>query len=276
MPPSIVAQALRQGLYTRTVGRRVRFYQSTGSTMDDVAELASQGAEEGLVVVAETQVVSRGRMGRRWVSAPGNLYFSVLFRPRLDHLPLLSPLAGVAVARSIRQVAQLYPTIKWPNDIMIEGYKVAGILAESALRGSQVDHAIVGVGINVTMDVSADAEIAATAGSLDRFASLDIDRAELLRRILQHMDALYLDLNRGRSPVPEWRRWLDTLGQHVTVTHQDQSSDGIAEDVDELGNLLLRNDAGKLLTLTAGDITLRSTPNPSPDAALAGETIADA
>ncbi len=258
MPPSIVAQMLRTGLYTAVIGRQVRFYQSTGSTMDDAAEWARAGIEEGAVVVAETQTASRGRLGRRWISDEGNLYFSVLFRPEPEALPLLSPLAGVAVVRSIRQVAGLYPSIKWPNDVMIDGRKVAGILAESALSGPQVQHAIVGIGVNVALDVSSDPEIAATATSLNHAAKADIDRAELLRRILQHMDALYLDIRRGRSPIPEWRRWLDTLGQRVTVTHHGSSDTGLAEDIDDHGNLLLRTDAGELLTLTAGDITLRA------------------
>ncbi len=258
MPPSIVAQMLRSGLYTAVVGRSVRFYQSTGSTMDDVAEWARAGAGEGAVVVAETQTASRGRLGRRWISDAGNLYFSVLFRPEPDALPLLSPLAGVAVARSIRQVSSLYPSIKWPNDITIDGLKVAGILAESAMSGSRVQHAVVGVGVNVALDVSADPEIAATATSLNHASESEIDRSELLRRILQHMDALYLDLRRGRSPIAEWRRWLDTLGQRVTVTHHGSTDTGLAEDIDEHGNLLLRTDSGDLLTLTAGDITLRA------------------
>ena len=249
---------LRSGLYTAVIGRNVRFYQSTGSTMDDVAEWARAGADEGAVVVAETQTASRGRLGRRWVSDTGNLYFSVLFRPDADALPLLSPLAGVAVARSIRQVAGLYPTIKWPNDVMIDDRKVAGILAESSLAGSQIQQAVVGIGVNVALDVSADPEIAATATSLNYLAESEVDRAEFLRRILQHMDALYLDLRRGRSPIPEWRRWLDTLGQRVTVAHHGSITTGMAEDIDEHGNLLLRTDAGELLTLTAGDITLRA------------------
>jgi biotin-[acetyl-CoA-carboxylase] ligase BirA-like protein len=258
MPPSIVAQMLRSGLYTAIVGRSVRFYQSTGSTMDDAAEWARAGAEEGAVVVAETQTASRGRLGRRWISDEGNLYFSVLFRPEIDALPLLSPLAGVAVVRSIRQVAGLYPSIKWPNDITIGGLKVAGILAESAMSGSLIQQAVVGIGVNVALDVSTDAEIAATATSLNELAEPQVDRSELLRRILQHMDALYLDVRRGRSPIPEWRRWLDTLGQRVTVTHHGTSNVGLAEDIDDLGNLMLRTDEGELLTLTAGDITLRA------------------
>ena len=258
MPPTFVGQMLRTGLYTAIVGRSVRYYQSTGSTMDDVAEWSRAGADEGVVVVAETQTASRGRLGRRWISDSGNLYFSVLFRPQADSLPFLSPLAGVAVARATRRVTGLQPTIKWPNDLMIEGRKVAGILAESALSGPRVEHAIVGIGINVALDVSADPEIAGTAASLNELTGAETDRAELLRRVLQDMDALYLDLRRGRSPIAEWRRWLDTLGQRVTVTHHDTSHAGLAEDIDEHGNLLLRTDAGELLTLTAGDITLRT------------------
>jgi len=197
-------------------------------------------------------------MGRRWISDEGNLYFSVLFRPEPDALPLLSPLAGVAVTRAIRQVAGFHPTIKWPNDIMIDGRKVAGILAESALSGSQIQRAVVGIGVNVALDVSADPEIAATATSLNHACDTDVDRAELLRRILQHMDALYLDLRRGHSPIVEWLRWLDTLGQRVAVTHHGATETGLAEAIDDHGNLMLRTDTGELLTLTAGDITLRA------------------
>ena len=258
MSGSVVAQMLRAGLYTAIIGRSVRYYQSTASTMDDAAQWARDGADEGAVVVAETQTASRGRLGRRWVSDSGNLYFSVLFRPDTEALPLLSPMAGVAVARAVRQVASLYPTIKWPNDIMVEERKVAGILAESALSGSRIEHAVVGIGINITLDTSADPEIAATAASLNQLAGAEIERTELLRRTLQHLDALYRDLKLGRSPIPEWRRWLDTLGQRVTVTHHDTAHTGLAEDIDERGNLLLRTDAGQLLTLTAGDITLRT------------------
>lgn len=256
--PSTVAHMLRTGLYTAVIGRSIRYYQSTGSTMDDAAQWARDDAEEGAVVVAETQTSSRGRFGRRWTSDSGNLYFSVLFRPDTDGLPLLSPLAGVAVARSIRQVAGLYPAIKWPNDITMDGKKVAGILAESALSGNRVEHAVVGIGINVALDVSSDPEIAATATSLNDRADFEVNRPELLRRILQHMDALYLDLKRGRSPIQEWRRWLDTLGQRVVVSHHGSTDSGVAEDVDEHGNLLLRRADGQLLTLTAGDITLRA------------------
>lgn len=264
MPPTVVAQMLRAGLYTAIVGRSVRFYQSTPSTMDDAAQWARDGVEEGAVVVAETQTASRGRQGRRWVSDAGNLYFSVLFRPDAAALPLLSPLAGVAVARAVRRVAGLYPTIKWPNDIIIDGRKVAGILAESALSGSRIDYAIVGVGVNIALEVSADPEIAGTAASLNQLAGAEVDRAELLRRILQYMDALYLDLHRRRSPIPEWRRWLDTIGKRVTVAHYDTAQTGLAEDIDDAGNLLLRTDEGSLLTLTAGDITLHPENSAAP------------
>ena len=275
MPSSIAAQMLRSGLYTAVIGRSVRFYQSTPSTMDDAAQWARQGAEDGAVVVAETQTASRGRRGRRWVSDAGNLYLSVLLRPEAAALPLLSPLAGVAVARAIRRVAAVPPAIKWPNDIMVDERKVSGILVESALSGGgvaegagddcsdydyAVSYAVVGIGVNIALDVSSDDEIAATAGSLNALAGAAVDRTELLRRILQYLDALYLDLRRGRSPVPEWRRWLDTLGQRVVVTHYDTRHAGRAEDVDEHGNLLLRTDDGRQLTLTAGDITLRPEP----------------
>ena len=267
MPLSIVGHLLRSGLYTAVIGRSVRYYQSTASTMDDASEWARENVDEGAVVVAETQTASRGRLGRRWVSDAGNLYFSVVFRPDATALPLLSPLAGVAVVRSIRQVAGLHPAIKWPNDIIIDGRKVAGILAESTMSGARIEHAVVGVGVNVALDVSADPETSGTAACLNDLTGSEVDRSELLRRTLQQMDALYLDLRRGRSPLAEWRRWLDTLGQRVVATQHGERHFGVAEDIDELGNLRLRADDGQLLTLTSGDITLRASQGePLPNA----------
>ena len=167
MAGNVVSATLRGGLFTRIVGRRLLYFQEIPSTMDEAARLAEQGAEEGTVVVAENQTAGRGRQGRTWVSRGGNLYFSIIFRPAPDVLPLISMLAGVAAARAIRRVTALDPRLKWPNDVMLHGKKVAGILVESVVRGDRADYAVLGIGINVSLDTGSAGEISALAISLD-------------------------------------------------------------------------------------------------------------
>jgi BirA family biotin operon repressor/biotin-[acetyl-CoA-carboxylase] ligase len=257
MPGNLVSATLRGGLFTRVVGNRLLFFQEIGSTMDEAAREAEAGAEEGTVVLAESQTAGRGRMGRDWVSRGGNLYLSVVFRPSLRALPLLGILAGVAVTRAIRKTTGLDPGIKWPNDVLVDGKKVAGILAESVVTGNVVSHAVVGIGINVGLDTEAIEDIAGFSTALNAAAGRPILREDVLRQLLHDLDALYLQVGRGGSPMAEWRASLGTLGQRVWAHWRGDSCVGLAEDVDELGNLQLRLDDGRLITLSAGDVTLQ-------------------
>ncbi len=260
--PDLVSRAVREGLYTHIVGRRILYYPELGSTMDEAARLASEDADEGTVVIAEVQSAGRGRQGRSWVSRPGNLLLSVLFRPDVSQLPYISIIGGLAAARAVRKVAGLDPRIKWPNDLMLEGNKVAGILAESAIEGESVCYAVLGIGINVAHYPDDDAEIAGIATSVDRVAGKEVPRESLLRQLLMDLDDLYRRLpgsghDRDNGPVDEWTQVLGTIGQRVTATFRDEKFDGEAVGVDSTGNLLLRLDSGEVKTLTAGDVTLR-------------------
>ena len=255
MAGNIVAETLRGGLFTRLVGKRILFFQEVSSTMDEAMRRAERGTEEGTVVVAETQTASRGRQGRSWVSRSGNLYFSVVLYPTLQTLPHLNSLCGVAVVRAITHISGLKPRIKWPNDVLLEGKKVAGILVESAIAGDEVRHSIIGIGINVALDADEIDELAGAAIGLNQASAGDIPREELLREILQQLDTLYLRLNHGDTPVEEWEQLLDTLGQPVRVSWQGEDYVGYAEGIDELGRLQLRRDDGRLLTFAAGDVS---------------------
>ena len=254
--PNLVAAAIREGLYTHVVGRRILYFPELRSTMDEAARLADEGAEEGAVVIAERQSAGRGRQGRSWVSEPGNLLFSVLFRPGMEQLPLISMIGGVAAARAVRKTTGLHPRIKWPNDLLLGGRKAAGILAESAIVGNSVCYAVLGIGVNVSLDVSETDEISALATSLNTATGRETNRESLLRQLLLELDDLYIGLSRGDSPLPEWRGLLETTGRRVEATSGNETYSGLAEDVDDNGNLLLRLDGGRLITLTAGDVTL--------------------
>ncbi len=179
----------------------------------------------------------------------------------MQALPLLSILAGVAVTRAIRKTTGLDPRIKWPNDVLIDGKKVAGILAESVVTGNTVSHAVVGIGINVGLDTDAVEDIASFATGLNVVAERPVPREDVLRQLLHDLDALYLGVGQGGSPMGEWRALLETLGQRVQAHWRGDSCVGLAEDVDELGNLQLRLEDGRLVTLSAGDVTLRG-PEP--------------
>ena len=258
MPPNLVSSTLRGGLYTRVVGQRILFFQEVGSTMDEAVRQARLGGVEGTTVVAESQTTSRGRMGRKWVSRPGNLYLTVLLYPTLSHLPGISAIGSVATVRAIRKTTGLDARIKWPNDVLLDGRKVAGILVESAVAGQDVAYAVLGIGVNVALDTGEVAEISSFATSLAEALGEAIEREDLLRRVLQELDALYVQLKDGGAPWDEWRGLMDTLGQRVRVTWQSESVEGVAEDLDDLGNLLLRVDNGRMITLTAGDVSLQS------------------
>lgn len=258
---NLVSRTVREGLYTHVVGRRILYYPELGSTMDEAARLATQHADEGTVVIAEVQTAGRGRQGRSWVSRPGNLLLSVLFRPDISQLPYVSVIGGLAAARAVRKVAGLDTRIKWPNDLMLDGNKVAGILAESAIEGESVCYAVLGIGINVAHYPDDDEQIAGIATSVDSAAGKAVSRESLLRQLLMELDDLYRRLpkpgNDGSDgPVAEWSMLLETTGRRVTATFHDERFEGEAVGVDETGNLLLRLHSGEVKTLTAGDVTL--------------------
>lgn len=259
--PDLVSATVRGGLYTHIVGRRILYHPVLASTMDEAKRLAEEGADEGTVVVAERQSAGRGRHGRSWVSQPGNLLFSVVFRPRLEQLPFMDIIGGLATARAFRKVARLEPRIKWPNDLMLAGRKAAGILAESAIQGESVCYAVLGIGINVGLNPQEDEGISRIATSVNSQAGRDVPREALFRQLLIELDDLYRRLPGsgqpvGISPLSEWSKLVDTIGQTITVTWGDETIRGLAEGVDDTGNLLLRTNDGQLVTLTAGDVSL--------------------
>ena len=273
MAKNLVSGMLREGLYTRVVGRRIAYFERLPSTMDEAARLAEEDAEDGTVVLAEQQDSARGRFQRQWVTQPGNLYFSVILRPPREGLPYVSIISGLAVAWAIRKATGLAPTIKWPNDVRIRGKKVCGILVENTLKGDTVQYANIGIGINVAFDPSTIDELKDTATGLDAELGKPVDREGLLRYLLHEIDGLYLTLRRDtggtggsgtrqtavgvslQAALKEWANLLDTLGGQVEVRWLDEVYTGFAEGVDDIGNLILRLADGNLVTLPAGEVT---------------------
>lgn len=244
------------------VGRDIRVFQETGSTSDILEKLAREGIREGLVIFAEAQTRGRGRLGRAWVSPPGRgLWFSVLLRPPLrpQAATRLTIAAATAIARAFRREIPLRPEIKWPNDLMIHGRKVAGVLTELSGELDSVRHVILGIGINANLDGGdLPHELHHSATSLKMELGRPVDRAALAAAILQEIDAAYACVgdDRFNALADEWSQHCTTLGRHVSVLVGSRRIAGRAECVDGEGALLVRTEHGRLERIVGGDVTL--------------------
>lgn len=248
--------ALESALARRIIGRRIYHYDLIGSTMDEARRLASEGAPEGTVVIAEEQTAGRGRFNRAWVSPRGeNLSFSVILTPPASRLPYMNMAATLAVARTVADCADLQPTIKWPNDVRVGGLKISGILIESAIESEDAVCAIIGIGVNVNFDPSLYAEIADISTSIYRETGQRRNRTPVLRTLLEQFDDAYAEARSGKSLTDDWAAMLDTLGLTVSLRSQHETIEGIAESVDEQGNLLVRQQDGSIYAATAGEVT---------------------
>jgi len=248
---------ITDGLATSFIGQEVTCYPSLPSTNDVARHKARQGVKEGTVIVAEEQTAGRGRIKRLWLSPRGSVALSIILYPPLAYLPSLIMVASLAVARSIEQVTGLKAKIKWPNDVLVNDKKICGILVESDVRGNKVDYAVIGIGINVNLELSDFPQIAPMATSLSRELGSDVPRLKIVRSLLAEAEKLYLALAAGDSVFKQWRDRLVTLGMKVQVSLGETNYKGVAESVAADGSLLLRQSDGSLLKIVAGDVTLR-------------------
>lgn len=240
------------------IARKIIRYAVVESTNDLARVLAEAGEPEGIVVLAEEQRAGRGRMGRRWVVPRGtSIQGSILLRP---NLPLaqagrITQLAGLAVAEALREELGLGAALKWPNDVMLNGKKVAGILTETTLRGEALDYVILGIGLNVNYSMRDYPELAPFATTLADQVGHLLDRAPLERALFRHLEAYYARLGSGEDFLDEYRRALQMLGTRVRAAMPGGILEGIARDVDAEGALLLEHE-NTIVRLLAGDVTL--------------------
>jgi len=263
IPADIAIESIQSRLTSRMIGRPLRVVEEIGSTNDAAMAAGHAGEPEGLAILADRQASGRGRLGRSWTSLPSlGIYTSILLRPRIPPLqaPLLTLMAGLATAEAIEVVATTTPALKWPNDVLCDGRKVAGILTEMATMGQQIRQVVVGVGINVrhrTTDFPA--EIEATATSIEMTAGRRVDRGEVAAALYNAMDRWYTVFRAEGSDliVQQARRRMATLGRRVTVLADDRGWQGIALDLDRDGALLVQDEAGTVHRVLADDVSIR-------------------
>lgn len=240
----------------RLIGHTIHALDEVDSTQAEIARLAAAGAPEGTVVTARHQRAGRGRRGREWWDGAGDsLLVSVLLRPSLPvaEAPLLTFLGALAVAVAV-EAEGVAPGIRWPNDVLVDGGKLAGVLAEAATTAEgRLDRVVLGIGINVDQ-ANFPPELADRAVSLRILTGRRHDVGRVRDRLLGALDAGYRELRaRGDAGLlAAWRRRSVTLGARVRTA---DGREGVAEDVDEAGALILRTEDGRRLRVTAGEIT---------------------
>ena len=256
------AKALQSHLTGRKIGCRLHYEDTVDSTNRVAMELARGGAPEGTVVLADCQTAGRGRLQRSWQSPPGcNLYLSVILRPAIPphDAAQITLLAGVAVAEAISAVCPERVGIKWPNDLLVGGRKVCGILTESRTATGGIDSVIVGIGMNVNMErADFDPEHRETATSLREETGRDHSREDLLFLLCERFESWYkIFLRDGFAPVREgWLARAEMTGKRLRVLFCDEVQEGVFAGIDRDGALLIADEQGAVRRVTAGDTTI--------------------
>jgi BirA family biotin operon repressor/biotin-[acetyl-CoA-carboxylase] ligase len=273
-PDAVTPAEVAPGLTTRAFGRSIEYRESVGSTNDLAKQLARGGAPEGFLVIADEQTAGKGRLGRAWTTPKGSaLAMSLVLRPPLPpyEAPRITLVAAVAVAEAVREVTGLPVGIKWPNDLQLNGRKFCGILTEMEAEMERVAFVVCGMGLNVNLPRTAlPAEFRESATSLmAELGGAPVARARLVQAVMARFESAYSDLIGGRfaAVLERWRALSVTLGQPVRVLSVTGAPtlEGVAEEVDDEGALLVRESAsGKLHRVLAGEVSLRPATPASP------------
>ena len=257
---TILSEQIKNGLATKWLGRTIHFYDQVESTNLLAVELAQGDAPEGVVVLADQQLSGRGRGSRSWHSPAGvGIYCSVILRPQVEPEKgqLITLMASVSIVKAIERQTGLSPRVKWPNDVLINDKKVAGILLEAGVSGARIGYAVIGFGINANNgrgDLPED--IGVNASSLRMELKKTVDRGALVIEIFSELEKIYHSFQRENFSVvlQQWRHHSSTLGQRVRIWQRDQSTEGVAVDLTEEGGLLLKVEGGKQIVVHAGEV----------------------
>ncbi|MEE9150340.1 MAG: biotin--[acetyl-CoA-carboxylase] ligase [Thermoplasmata archaeon] len=249
---------IKAKLGAKIIGKAIHGYDIVDSTNAIARTLAREGAEEGTVVLAEIQRAGIGRLNREWFSPKGGLWLSIILKPDIkpSEATKVILMAGVAVARTLATVYGLDAKIKWPNDVLVNGKKVCGILTEIRTLESKIDYLVLGIGINANFELEELPEgIRIFTTTLRHETGRDLPLGELFLSLLREIDECY-DILRSGNPeriLKAWKELSDTLGRKVKITTQKESMVGIALDLDDTGALILKTSDDTIQKFVAGD-----------------------
>ena len=259
-PDLLIPSEIKPILKTKWIGKTIHHFHTLDSTNSKAYQLALNGAEEGEVVIAESQEKGRGRLGRQWFSPPFlNLYVSIILRPKISphQASLITLMAAIATADAIQKFSGLLPLIKWPNDILLHDRKIAGLLNEIHSETDRIHFVILGIGVNLNMSEKMfSKEIRSVATSLKIEMGQTISRKAFLQSLLQELEKWYtIFIKEGNAIILKaWRDRAHIKGRRVKVTSFGEKLVGMAVDVDSDGALILETEDGKRERVVAGDI----------------------
>ena len=248
------AAYIHDNLNTEFMGRELLYLEETTSTQDVARDLAASGAPEGTAVIARRQKAGKGRLSRAWLSPEGALAVSIVLRPSFEELRLLPAITSVAVFRTLKRLG-VKASIKWPNDVLISGRKVCGILIENCLDRNRLLYSIPGIGINVNFNPAEYTEIADIATSLSIELGHTIPIGQVAVILFNELETLYLAISNPNYIFKEWVQNMDTIGRRIHVRSGEEISEGMAYSISSSGNLILQLDDGSLKEIIAGDVT---------------------
>lgn len=264
--PDVLSKAeLMSRMATKQMGQELYYFESTGSTNADAKRLAEEGAPQGTLVVADAQTQGRGRRGRSWESPAGeSCYFTLLLKPDFapDKASMLTLVMAHSVAMAISELAGMEAGIKWPNDIVMQGKKVCGILTEMTLESDYIQHVVIGVGININQEneKSFPEEVRAHAGSVRMICGKQINRAELVGLIMKQFEkdyAAFLETEDLSGLKQSYDTFLVNLDKEVKVLDPKGEFTGTARGINEKGELLVELEDGSLEKIYSGEVSVR-------------------
>lgn len=260
-------EEIQKRLKSKLIAKKIYAFGQLSSTNSYAKRLAQEGVPEGSLIISDQQTKGRGRLGRSWESPPGKgLWFSLILRPdiSIDKAGIISLLAGVSIAEAVEKITNLIPILKWPNDLLINSKKFCGALIETEIESRRLSFIILGIGINVNQsEVDFSEEIRNYATSLQIESKGSIDRLNLLVEVLHFLEKQYLEFKTGKISMilDAWKRRCPYLNKKLIIRQNAREIEGIFEDLDEGGRLLLRLAHGEIKQFSVGDTSLKIEKN---------------
>ena len=254
---------ITDGIKTKFIGKRVYYFDSIDSTQNYAMQIASDLKENGTVIIAEKQTKGKGRLGRKWISPSGGIWLSIIFHPTFDvNVATLFPIASsLALANAIQKTFDLQPKLKWPNDVTINGKKLAGMLVDASIESDKIKNLVLGVGINFKINTKAIEQNLKNTGNFYGVASLTDEKNSLsaipfIHSFFTELEKVYDDLNNGRirTIIAKWSKLSSTIGKNITIITSDGKLSGRSLRIDDDGALVIKGKT-KNHRILAGDVT---------------------
>jgi len=256
-PDKPLSEEISAGLKTEIVGKKIIYFETVDSTNFYGKKLVGEDTAEGTTIVADIQTKGRGRKDRSWSSPRGGLWFSVILYPNISpqKAMLVTMASSISVAQAISEITDLNPVIKWPNDLLVNGKKICGILTELDAEIDKINYCLVGIGINVNNKINADLKGIAT--SLYNETRTYLSRVELLKLIISKLDENYAKLlSKDYKYIRNiWFKYANIIGKKVQISREKSTIKGVVSDVDDSGCLILKTAEGKV-RIFSGDLTI--------------------